>query len=152
MAGQNWQYATPVDVGGSVTYNGGTQAIAWRDPLDAARSMQGDRIPTAEYPDGYLGTIQGRRNDRLLNQMHVRANEKQYDRGVHKGSRLDPADYFFPPGMGPGDRLRQRAVQDGPLQYVQRPAPVMTMNEMLVVRGSQSLRAFQPVDPRPPWS
>lgn len=152
---QNWQYATPIPIGGSVTYGGGTQAIQWMDPLDAARSMQGNRTPQAQYPDGYLGTIQSRRDQRLTNQMTARANQKSYDRGVHKGERVDPGDYFLPPDMALDSRLAAPAVEgDWPIQYVQRAAPQGTMNELLVARGSQSLRDPASWAPslKPPWS
>lgn len=152
---QNWMYATPVPVGGSVTYGGGTQAIQWLDSLDAARSMQGNRLPQAEYPDGYLGTIQSRRDQRVMNQLTARANEKSYDRGVHKGERLDPSDYFLPPALALDSRLAQPAAPgEFPLQYVTRAAPRGTMNELLVARGSQSLRDPASWAPslKPDWS
>jgi hypothetical protein len=151
---QNWQYATPVPVGGSVTYGGGSQAIQWLDPMDAARSMQGNRLPQAQYPDGYLGTIQSRRDQRLMNSLTARANQKSYDRGVHKGERVDPGDYFLPPRMAMDSRLAEPAEPAFPLQYVARAAPQMSMNELLVVRGSQSLRDPRSWAPtlRPNWS
>ena len=49
------------------------------------------------YPDGYLGTIRTRREDRLLDGLKQRQNNRPYTRGIHKGERLDQKDYFFPP-------------------------------------------------------
>lgn len=73
---------------------GGPQP-AWHDYLDFRRS--GWRAtPEATYPDGYLGTINSRRQDRLLQSLTKRATSKPYTRGVHKGERRDPSDYFWP--------------------------------------------------------
>lgn len=66
----------------------------FRDPMDAMRSMW-RRTPEATYPDGYLGTIESTRRDRLLD-ASIRQNQRSYQRGVHKGERIDPEDYFWP--------------------------------------------------------
>ena len=41
------------------------------DALDARRSMY-NQTPEAQYPDGYLGTINTRRGDRLLDNLKGR--------------------------------------------------------------------------------
>lgn len=64
-----------------------------RDAMEAAR-LAWRREPSAEYPSGYLGTTTNRREDRLSNA--VWRNKKSYDRGVHKGERLDMSDYLWP--------------------------------------------------------
>lgn len=46
--------------------------------------------------DGYLGTIRSRRDDRLLDSIKNRVNQKAYQRGVHKGERIEPSMYFWP--------------------------------------------------------
>lgn len=95
----NWQYLPQVDQPGApVRANGGAGAAAltFRGNLDARRSMQGDRVPSAEYPDGYLATIQSRREDRLLDSLKTRLTQRSYQRGVHKGEKVDQADYFWP--------------------------------------------------------
>src|SRR5437763_11635062 len=95
----NLVYNTPLNIGqpGSVVRangGGGHQAIGYRSGLDARRSAGGaDRVPSAEYPDGYLGTITARRDDRLLKNVQSRLTERSYQRGVHKGERVDPQDY-----------------------------------------------------------
>jgi hypothetical protein len=71
--------------------------------------MQGDQVPSAQYPDGYLGTITNRREDRLLDKMQSRANQRSYQRGVHKGERIDPGDYFWPPEFQPDVGLKYEA-------------------------------------------
>ena len=66
--------------------------------MDASRIGVG-RVPSAEYPDGYLGTIRSRRDDRLLDSIKSRVNQKAYQRGVHKGERIEPSMYFWPEGI-----------------------------------------------------
>lgn len=63
--------------------------------LDAMR-MNWRRTPEAVYPDGYLGTIQTRRGDRLLDGLKARQQQRPYTRGIHKGERIDNRDYFWP--------------------------------------------------------
>ena len=91
---QNWQ-----SLGGNGMYGynnqGGAGPSVARDSMDASRIGVG-RIPSAEYPDGYLGTIRSRRDDRLLDSIKNRVNQKAYQRGVHKGERIEPSMYFWP--------------------------------------------------------
>lgn len=92
---QNWQ-----SLGGNGFYgynNQGGQGIpVARGELDAIRIGTG-RVPSAEYPDGYLGTIRSRRDDRLLDSIKSRVGQKSYQRGVHKGERIEPSQYFWSP-------------------------------------------------------
>ena len=94
---QNWQ-----SIGGNGLYGynnqGGAGTPVARDEMDASRIGVG-RIPSAEYPDGYLGTIRSRRDDRLLDSIKSRVNQKAYQRGVHKGERIEPSMYFWPEGI-----------------------------------------------------
>jgi hypothetical protein len=91
---QNWQ---SIGGGGLYGYNnqGGAGIPVARDSMDASRIGVG-RVPSAEYPDGYLGTIRSRRDDRLLDSIKNRVNQKSYQRGVHKGERIEPSMYFWP--------------------------------------------------------
>jgi hypothetical protein len=90
---QNWQ-----SIGGNGLngYNnqGGFGGPVARGDLDAMRIGTG-RVPHAEYPDGYLGTIRSRRDDRLLDSIKNRVNQKAYQRGVHKGERIEPSAYYW---------------------------------------------------------
>lgn len=70
----------------------------FHDDLDRIRT-QWRSTPEATYPDGYLGTINTRRQDRLLDGLKQRTAAKPYTRGVHKGERRDPTDYLWPPEM-----------------------------------------------------
>ena len=96
---QNWQ-----SIGGNGFYGYNNQSGAGipvaRDEMDASRIGVG-RVPSAEYPDGYLGTIRSRRDDRLLDSIKSRVNQKAYQRGVHKGERIEPSMYFWPDGFNP---------------------------------------------------
>lgn len=92
---QNWQ---SLGGNGFNGYNnqGGFGGPVARGDLDAVRIGVG-RVPHAEYPDGYLGTIRSRRDDRLLDSIKNRVNQKAYQRGVHKGERIDASQYFWTP-------------------------------------------------------
>lgn len=83
---------------GFIGYNnmGGQGTPVARGDLDAIRIGTG-RVPSAEYPDGYLGTIRSRRDDRLLDSIKSRVGQKSYQRGVHKGERIEPNAYYWSP-------------------------------------------------------
>lgn len=91
--------------GGLYGYNnqggyGGTTGSN-RSDLDFKRIGVG-RIPSAEYPDGYLGTLTTRRrDDRLLDSLKNNVNKKAYQRGVHKGERIEPGGYYWPLELQP---------------------------------------------------
>ena len=124
---QNWQ-----SLGGNGLYGynnqGGAGTPVARDEMDASRIGVG-RIPSAEYPDGYLGTIRSRRDDRLLDSIKSRTNQKAYQRGVHKGERIEPSMYFWPEGLsdmsGIDRQMRaKQVVNNGVMTYnVARNAP-----------------------------
>lgn len=103
----------------------------FRDQMDARRSMW-RRTPDAEYPDGYLGTIVGRRQDRLLKAIGKQMNRRVYDRGVHKGERIDQSDYFWPGDQHPMRGLVAQA--EG-----RRQAPIQTVPERMLVNDGKSL-------------
>jgi hypothetical protein len=94
-ANQNWQ---SIGGNGLSGYNnqGGFGGPVARGDLDAIRIGTG-RVPSAEYPDGYLGTIRSRRDDRLLDSIKNRVGQKSYQRGVHKGERIEGSAYFWSP-------------------------------------------------------
>ena len=90
------QPGAPVHGGG-----GGRTLAGYRDILDARRSVATPRTPNAEYPDGYLGNVNSRREDRLLQAVQSRLTQRNYQRGVHKGEKLDTSDYFWPDDFNP---------------------------------------------------
>lgn len=78
----------------------GAESSGVRSELDARRMGVG-RIPSAEYPDGYIGTLANRRGDRLQDAVQTKVTQKSYQRGVHKGERIDPGDYVWPANAQP---------------------------------------------------
>lgn len=108
--------------GTNTTYGGGGVPVA-RDNLDSLRLGVG-RQPSAEYPDGYLGTIRTRRDDRgrangtsenVLDSLKTRITQRGYQRGVHKGERIDQSGYYYPEGLEDtrGIARQMKAVKDG---------------------------------------
>ncbi|MET9120013.1 hypothetical protein [Streptomyces sp. NPDC004528] len=113
----NTQYLPPMGVPqpGTPAYGGGgrTDLVGARSILDAKRMMGAGKIPSAEYPDGYLGTLNTRRSDRLgdqaLNSKPMRATTRPYARGVHKGERIESSDYLWPADFNPMTGINYQA-------------------------------------------
>lgn len=103
---QNWQ---AIGGNGLNGYNnqGGFGGPVARGDLDAIRIGTG-RVPSAEYPDGYLGTIRSRRDDRLLDSIKNRVGQKSYQRGVHKGERIEPSAYYWTPDFNADMGIRRQ--------------------------------------------
>jgi hypothetical protein len=103
---QNWQ---SIGGNGLSGYNnqGGYGGPVARGDLDAIRIGTG-RVPQAEYPDGYLGTIRSRRDDRLLDSIKNRVNQKSYQRGVHKGERIEPSAYYWSPDFNDQSSIKRQ--------------------------------------------
>lgn len=108
--GAGGMYAT------NTVYGGGGTAVA-RNELDYLRMGVG-KEPSAEYPDGYLGTIRTRRDDkgrpgstseRALDSLKVRITQRSYQRGVHRGERIDPSDYYYPGELKPDRGIRRQS-------------------------------------------
>jgi hypothetical protein len=112
---QNWQYLGASGyIGSYTTTGGGGSPIVPRSQMDFLRLGVG-RAPSAEYPDGYLGTIRSRRDDKgkpyavsdtVLDSLRNRQTQRGYQRGVHKGERIDPGSYMWPEGLEPDRRLK----------------------------------------------
>lgn len=97
----NWSYNSPVGQQGSATVGGGggLPLAGFRSILDARLAMATGRTPEAQYPDGYLGSVIDRRQDKLL--QTVKNNARSYTRGVHKGSKISATDYFWTDDFNP---------------------------------------------------
>lgn len=111
----NWQSLTPMGIGGlggvsqGGAGGGGYQTPAgFRNALDAARSGI-PKTPSAQYPDGYLGTIVNRRDDRILAAVKNKLGDRSYQRGVHVGSKINPSDYAWPEWFNPQTSLELQA-------------------------------------------
>lgn len=158
---QNWQYLGGNGfVGAYATTGGGGTPVTGRNELDVARMGVG-KTPAAEYPDGYLGTIRSRRDDRgiptdtVLDSLKNRQNQRAYQRGVHKGERIDPGQYYWPQGLEPDRRLMipaQQVNNDGAInKLVPRYAPntVLAPPPALVNDGKADTVANEPAEINP---
>lgn len=126
-----WSYNPPSGLGqpGSVNQGGGggsTQFVQYRDLLDARRSGAA-QLPQAAYPDGYLGTIVDRRQDRLLSAVQNKLTNRSYQRGVHKGERVDPRDYYWTAEVNPQLGIQYEARG---LKWTQSGSPVERLAHM----------------------
>lgn len=154
-AHQNWQNLGAGGMyGANTAYGGGGHgAPVPRSALDASRMAIG-RVPHAEYPDGYLGTIRSRRDDKgkpyavsdvVLDSLKNRQTQRSYNRGVHKGERIDQSDYFYPKGLDPQRGLRNQAkgVRTNPV--MEFTSPLHLVND-----GKANIRSNIPgqIDPR----
>jgi hypothetical protein len=119
--------------GTNTNYGGGGTPVA-RSELDFLRLGVG-RAPQAEYPDGYLGTIRSRRDDRgrnsstsdnVMDALKVRVGQRSYQRGVHRGERIDMQDYYYPEGLDnmAGIRRQMQSAVDGAIYRSKRHSPV----------------------------
>lgn len=141
----NVTYAPPYNLAqpGSVTYSGGGGGYLLsgaRSIQDARRMMQVPRAPSAQYPDGYLDTVNSRRQDRL--QQNVgRTAQKAYERGVHMGERIDPADYYWPSDFNPMTGLEFEA------RGLRWTAPGTQLGASLVNNGRAQTAAYRNPDP-----
>lgn len=89
--------------------------VPWaRNTLDAARAAFTSRTPDAEYPDGYLGNAQSRR-ERLFTASNN--SRKPSERGVHKGEHLADTDYVWPREFGLLSAIEEQAKRN-PKRYV----------------------------------
>lgn len=134
---QNIQYLGAGGMyGTNTTYGGGGVPVA-RSELDFLRMGVG-REPGAEYPDGYLGTIRTRRDDRgkpygtserVLDSLKTRVTQRSYQRGVHRGERIDPSDYYYPDKLRPerGITRQFQGVRDGNVIRTKRNVPETVM-------------------------
>jgi hypothetical protein len=146
---QNWQ---SLGDGGFSGYNnmGGQGTPVARGQLDAIRIGTG-RVPSAEYPDGYLGTIRSRRDDRLLDSIKSRVGQKAYQRGVHKGERIEPSAYYWSEGfhnrMGIERQMKAKYDPKAGVYRIPRAAPDIRLIPAphLVNDGKSNMRSDQDV-------
>jgi hypothetical protein len=156
----NWQFLSPMGApqpGAPVHGGGGGQTLAgYRDILDARRSAATPRTPGAEYPDGYLGTVNSRREDRLLNAVQTRLTSRNYQRGVHKGEKIGANDYFWPPEFGPMSGLEAQArgekwtaIGSTPAEQINHMGKnhLLTPEEMGRTAAQYNVKEILPVDP-----
>ena len=156
----DWQYLSPMgapQAGAPVHGGGGGKTLAgYRDILDARRSASTPRTPGAEYPDGYLGTVNSRREDRLLNAVQTRLTQRSYQRGVHKGEKIDNSDYFWPPEFNDMSGLQAQArgekwtaIGSTPAEQINHMGKnhLLTPEEMSRTAAQYNVKEILPVDP-----
>lgn len=147
--GANGMYGTYTNYGG-----GGTPVA--RSEMDYLRLGVG-REPSAEYPDGYLGTIRTRRDDRgrpnstseqVLDRLKVRQTQRGYQRGVHRGERIDPSDYYLPREMSAERGIQRQISAARKGQPVPRFAPAFALAPAphLPNDGKANLRSNEPYE------
>lgn len=140
-----WVASYPANMPGGNAMGGqgggyeGADMLTARDPLDAKRMAAGF-APGASWPDGYLGNIIDRQEDKLLGALQHQ-NERSYVRGVHVGEKIGGQEYFWNQNMSPDMGIaRQSAavaenVEGGVVMYTQRFAPTGNPEERLAHDG-----------------
>jgi hypothetical protein len=101
----NWMVAVQPwnGAGGQNVTGGGGDPVAPAGAagrLDRLRMGEG-QMPDAQYPDGYLGTVQGRQQGKGQDQVRTRLGDRAYQRGVHKDTKMSPDQYQWPADFGP---------------------------------------------------
>jgi hypothetical protein len=140
----NWQSGGILGLYGGMTATGGGGNVSSRDALDFARQGSPGQTPEAQYPDGYLGAANGRREGKLQ-RGNGDPNTKPYSRGVHRGERIDPGDYVWPSDQQPDRGLQFQAVgMKTPLV-----SPSYLMNAPLVAGGADLPQPQTPSIPDP---
>ena len=162
---QNWQYLGASGyVGAYTTTGGGGTPLVPRSPMDFLRLGVG-RAPQAEYPDGYLGTIRTRRDDKgkpysvgdtVLDSLKNRQNQRGYQRGIHRGERIDPAQYLWPSNLKPDRRLKKSGFElvdvEGAIVYMGKrnaPKTELAPSPHLVNDGKSNISSNVPAEFNP---
>ncbi len=158
---QNWQYLGASGyIGAYTTTGGGGTPVTPRSSMDFLRMGVG-RTPSAEYPDGYLGTIRSRRDDKgngsdtVLDSLKARQTQRGYQRGVHKGERIDPGQYRWPDNLKPDRRLKSSVkleeIDGALIMNVRRNAPKTSLAPAphLINDGKANVSASVPAEFNP---
>lgn len=144
MSNNLWLNQSPfTDTRGGPNSGGGGygEAIQYRSPLDAMRANAGGRQGEAEYADGYLGSdIVGKQSDKLQQSVTDRMTDRNYQRGVHAGAKMNRAEYEWPMEFSLESRLEAESYPgwDGDMLTVPRAVPVIDPVDYLRHGGSQA--------------
>jgi hypothetical protein len=102
----------------------------------------------------------------VLDGLKVRVGQRSYQRGVHRGERIDVQDYYYPEGLENtrGIARQMKAVKDGNVYRVQRgvenamaaPAPHLPNDGKANMRSTSPMsldkrRVDQMARMRPAW-
>ena len=105
----SWSVGGPfAESAGANVYGGGGNPVTPAQRLDKLR-MGENQLPDAQYPDGYLGAVTSRRSDRADDQLRTRLNDRAYQRGVHKATKMPQDAYYWPADFGPDSGLEAQA-------------------------------------------
>lgn len=146
MAGSNWwvdSFPAAVPGGAVVGGGGNAEVISPRSPLDAAR-MASQFAPGASYPDGYLGTITDRQQDKLFTNVTGKLTDRSYQRGVHKGEKLGVDSYYWTAECNPDAGIQRESMvevvnQEGGIVFqVPRAVPTLDPVEKLTALGNSA--------------
>lgn len=117
--------------------------------------------PKRSIPDGYLGSIRSRRDDKgkpyavsdvVLDSLKSRQTQRGYQRGVHKGERIDPGEYLWPEGLKADRGVKRKITIDevdgGTLMLMRRNAPKQSLapHPHLVNDGKANISANVPAE------
>ena len=147
MPGTNWYVASGAFQGmpGGTTVGGGgdTSVVTPRNPLDGQRMAQGF-APGASYPDGYLGTITDRHQDKMFGALQTRLTDRSYQRGVHLGEKLGTDHYYWTQQCNPDSGIQRESMaqyvnQEGGMVFqVSRHVPTGNPVEKLTAMGKSA--------------
>ena len=64
-----------------------------------------------------------------MNGLKIRQTQRGYQRGVHRGERIDQSDYYYPNGLDPmaGIRRQMEASQVGNVMMTERHSPLTVL-------------------------
>ena len=134
----NWN--RPSEPPGAATTAALGPAPNFRSPKDYLLSGHRTGVET-QYPDGYLGPMEGnRRADKILGHIE-RMNLRQYSRGVHKGKRINPTDYIWPQEF---NKFTGIAFMDKGLKYAPPGMEEKRLTNDGKIGGAEALRRAQP--------
>jgi hypothetical protein len=96
--------------GGNVVGGGGDPVAPAGAASRLDRLRMGDgQLPDAQYPDGYLGSVNGRQQGKQDDQLRTRLGDRAYQRGVHKDTKMSPDQYQWPVDFSPMSGLENQA-------------------------------------------
>jgi hypothetical protein len=85
-----------------------------------------------------------------MDSLKSRVGQRSYQRGVHRGERIDPSDYYYPGGLEAdrGIKRQMKAVKDGNVMRVKRNTEATTIvpTPHLVNDGKANIKSTSPAE------
>jgi hypothetical protein len=146
----NWMVnAQPWNGGGGQNITGGGgNPVNPVQALDKAR-MGENQLPGAQYPDGYLGSVNGKQRGKQDDKVRSRLGDRAYQRGVHKDTKMAPDQYQWPVDFGPmsGLETQMNARRSGNVilvpRFVSTGDPVERYNSGMQLSDAQRQAVYQ---------